>query len=774
MRRIIVIVALLEIAAAACTGRAPQTAAATPTPATATPVVTPLATLAPPALVPSEPPAASSPTSPSPQATPIPNLLSLERGTFVRSWTPGVTTSAAQSLAMGRVYTIAGPVTVTPELVFELPAVANIREIAATANLTSGTTAQLQIAAATEPQAFKDIGTIALSAANGGTMSGSLDGAVAARWLRVRVMRTGSGAITLVSLTALGDLTVPDASFAGRWALAQDPNGSDAVFAKTEGNIPEGTAPTGSFALAAVEREDTLTIAACTQGLVDVWRAPVAGAQAQVNGESTLWVVGGGSLLVGYVSSSYVIARRIAQAPECDPPPAGRGSAVTVLSRYPLNVTKYPALVPGYRYTTVMLPLMRSNDLTTTRVAVLAASCATGEDTEAWQQRALLDFVANGHVLLIRDADTCSQSSYDFIPYPFKTAASGARAARGSVLYVADSSLLATSDSSDRTHFVDTAAYLKNYLQQLGDADVMQTEDPHWCGLMFAKNAAGSSGWVRAYARYGKGLIVYDGFDVDDIAANIPQAVRLARLAYDVPPGADLPCNAQVASRLVLLSSVHRNVGYGSNRDERFTFTLDREGSGSPEAVKVAIAGESSSGWRATVKPQNVTLETTARIDVVVHIPASATPTRHLYVLTATGDQNQSARASIELDVNEALAKQLEGGGRARIYGIHFDVNSARIQTRSESTIAQIALVLRSHLAWRMRVEGHTDSDGGVASNLALSRRRASAVVHDLVARYGIAARRLRSAGYGLSRPVASNSTEAGKALNRRVELVRF
>ena len=70
-----------------------------------------------------------------------------------------------------------------------------------------------------------------------------------------------------------------------------------------------------------------------------------------------------------------------------------------------------------------------------------------------------------------------------------------------------------------------------------------------------------------------------------------------------------------------------------------------------------------------------------------------------------------------------------------------------------------------------MRVEGNTDSDGGVAYNLALSRRRASAVVHDLVARYGIAVRRLQAAGYGLSRPVASNSTEAGKALNPRVEL---
>ncbi|MGB8150025.1 MAG: OmpA family protein, partial [Candidatus Cybelea sp.] len=69
---------------------------------------------------------------------------------------------------------------------------------------------------------------------------------------------------------------------------------------------------------------------------------------------------------------------------------------------------------------------------------------------------------------------------------------------------------------------------------------------------------------------------------------------------------------------------------------------------------------------------------------------------------------------------------------------------------------------------------GHTDSDGGAAYNLALSQRRAQAVVDDLTKRYGIARSRMIAKGYGLTKPIASNATDGGKALNRRVELVRL
>ena len=109
-----------------------------------------------------------------------------------------------------------------------------------------------------------------------------------------------------------------------------------------------------------------------------------------------------------------------------------------------------------------------------------------------------------------------------------------------------------------------------------------------------------------------------------------------------------------------------------------------------------------------------------------------------------------------------------------RLYGIHFDYDSAHIQPRSEPVIADVAALMRANPASRFEISGHTDSDGGAAYNLALSQRRAQAVVDDLVSRYGIARSRLVAKGYGLTRPVASNATAGGKALNRRVELERL
>ncbi|HKF25876.1 MAG TPA: OmpA family protein, partial [Candidatus Acidoferrum sp.] len=74
---------------------------------------------------------------------------------------------------------------------------------------------------------------------------------------------------------------------------------------------------------------------------------------------------------------------------------------------------------------------------------------------------------------------------------------------------------------------------------------------------------------------------------------------------------------------------------------------------------------------------------------------------------------------------------------------------------------------------WRLNVEGHTDNVGGDKHNLDLSERRARSVVNALATRYQIPADRLSPSGYGAQKPKASNETVEGRALNRRVELVR-
>lgn len=110
---------------------------------------------------------------------------------------------------------------------------------------------------------------------------------------------------------------------------------------------------------------------------------------------------------------------------------------------------------------------------------------------------------------------------------------------------------------------------------------------------------------------------------------------------------------------------------------------------------------------------------------------------------------------------------------RAQTYGIYFAYNSAEVTPISDPTLAQVAGVLKQHADWILTIEGHTDSIGGAKYNQELAARRAAAVKQRLVSQYSVAASRLNTAGVGLARPLAPNSTLEGRARNRRVELVR-
>lgn len=121
----------------------------------------------------------------------------------------------------------------------------------------------------------------------------------------------------------------------------------------------------------------------------------------------------------------------------------------------------------------------------------------------------------------------------------------------------------------------------------------------------------------------------------------------------------------------------------------------------------------------------------------------------------------------------ERMAASLAKACHAPIYGIYFEFASADLKPASAPTLQQIASVMKQHPDWILTIEGHTDSIGGAASNLELSKRRAAAVKDELVRRYGVAPTRLATQGYGLSHPLAPNGSMEGRAQNRRVELTR-
>ena len=106
--------------------------------------------------------------------------------------------------------------------------------------------------------------------------------------------------------------------------------------------------------------------------------------------------------------------------------------------------------------------------------------------------------------------------------------------------------------------------------------------------------------------------------------------------------------------------------------------------------------------------------------------------------------------------------------------GITFDVNSAIIKPESYGTLKTIAQVLQDNADVRVKIIGHTDSDGEDNANVTLSKKRAEAVKAILSSDFGINASRLESDGKGESQPVGDNKTPEGKANNRRVEFVKL
>jgi OmpA-OmpF porin, OOP family len=133
--------------------------------------------------------------------------------------------------------------------------------------------------------------------------------------------------------------------------------------------------------------------------------------------------------------------------------------------------------------------------------------------------------------------------------------------------------------------------------------------------------------------------------------------------------------------------------------------------------------------------------------------------------LAQKGGMEQSVTTAA--DMSAALKKD----GRVALQ-INFDTGKATIKPDSQSIVDQIVQLLRNDSTLKLSIEGHTDNVGTVASNKTLSDARAKSVVAAIVAK-GIDAGRLTSIGYGQDKPLADNSTEQGRAKNRRVELVK-
>ena len=134
--------------------------------------------------------------------------------------------------------------------------------------------------------------------------------------------------------------------------------------------------------------------------------------------------------------------------------------------------------------------------------------------------------------------------------------------------------------------------------------------------------------------------------------------------------------------------------------------------------------------------------------------------------------EKQAMNQDVVADAS-SFAKSIKESGKVAVYGIYFDTGKATLKPESKPTLLEISKLLNADPNLKLYVVGHTDNTGIFDANMKLSMDRAASVVNALLSQYSVNTARLHACGDGPTSPVASNDTEEGKALNRRVELVK-
>jgi outer membrane protein OmpA-like peptidoglycan-associated protein len=155
------------------------------------------------------------------------------------------------------------------------------------------------------------------------------------------------------------------------------------------------------------------------------------------------------------------------------------------------------------------------------------------------------------------------------------------------------------------------------------------------------------------------------------------------------------------------------------------------------------------------------------------NIPNMAVPSRITINNTSWRD-HRTAITNVRIAKGAVpLYDRMMTDGKIITYGITFDLGKSTIKPESMGEINRIAKLMTDNPTLKFSVEGHTDNTGSAATNQKLSDERSAAVVAKLV-EMGVAKDRLQSAGKGQSSPIADNSTDEGRAKNRRVEFVKM
>jgi len=179
-------------------------------------------------------------------------------------------------------------------------------------------------------------------------------------------------------------------------------------------------------------------------------------------------------------------------------------------------------------------------------------------------------------------------------------------------------------------------------------------------------------------------------------------------------------------------------------------------------------AGQHQPGTRRRAAPWQILLGVIVLFTLIALIAKACGDDDKSTPIGGTSGGTQSTPTSTAPAANpQRVAAAMNAQVRRR--GVAWTTGASDLTDQSKATLDIVATILQRNPTVRVQVQGYTDNVGTPARNLALSQRRAQAVVDYLVTK-GVAAARLQAQGFGQANPIASNDTEQGRIQNRRVE----
>jgi hypothetical protein len=338
---------------------------------------------------------------------------------------------------------------------------------------------------------------------------------------------------------------------------------------------------------------------------------------------------------------------------------------------------------------------------------------------------ALAPWVAEGHKLIIHDADKCpSGADYSWLPYLFKTNNPGAQGAPGTFLRFVEENWMAHGRPG-RPGYIDVAAWegsTDEYRNELGDSNTLIAWDPHWCGHMVVRNVNNIFGFAYTYAHYGRGLIIYNGFDVDMMGTVGYDTLVARELAQGFDPD-NLPCAARIGDFVVTTDTRLMERPFVPGRSYDYPLTL-LSNQGYKGTVGLSVtASPGLNGLQASFAPASVGVDGLAEAKFSLTLPANAPSTpQALQVkgVDAAGKTNTLCLQLVQPQTGElsVISKLARPPATRKNLEIILDASGSMKTalgkktrwTTAHDVLSQVLATLPSDFNVGLRIYGHRES----------------------------------------------------------------